>query len=274
MELVNFIPLSSSLSEVYRMIPKEQASYNDMLEWAADAYLALEVKQLYEEKLQVVEVSNYKFKLPSDLKFLDQMFYKETVTEEEVQSINMYTSEDGETITITPFEFTSGMSLPSWQPLILSPSIYSNGIVCSKAPHIGGSYDNTYTIGKDRCGIVSFETGFVCVAYYKIPTTDTGEFLIPDDRDIKKAIESFVLSQLFLQRYILDKGEGERYHDFLSKWEIFAGKCVGKIMAPGINELENLRRQWLRIGQHGENYTNAFSTLNHPENIRLNKPFQ
>ena len=275
MEIVNFVPLSASLSEVYRMIPREQVNINDMMEWAADGYLSMEIKQLYEERIKVIPVQNYKAPLPADLKFLDQTFYKETLNEVDDTTVTLYTSEDGETITTKLLSFAFYAENADWKPLILSTSIFAKTIACQNVPRIGGSYDNYYSIDKTRCMTVSFETGYVAVAYYSLPRTADGEMLIPDDRDVKKALESYVLSQVFMQRYILGlDGAENRYKDFLAKWEIFRGKCVGKIMLQGINELENMRRQWDRIGMHGENYTNAFSTLNHPEYIKLNKPFQ
>ena len=48
-----------------------------------------------------------------------------------------------------------------------------------------------------------------------------------------------------------------------------AAKCRGNMMLYSIDQLENMRTQLGRIGQHNETYNNAFSDLNNAENIKL-----
>lgn len=272
MLITKYVPLTAAVQEVYRLLPKDQVDYNELYEFAYTAYEALMVRQVYDEQMYLATVENHTFKLPAGLVYIEQMFYKMTDTEEDLTTnVPIYIG-DSETTAITQddwnFLFSSGYR---WQPLRLSPSVWSNTFVCSNSPTIGALSEHTYTITKDRCVITSFESGTVCIGGLRYPTTEDGELLIPDERDVREAIKYNVLMNYFLMRDIMQmEGSGPREEKYRRYWEIYAAKCRGKLMLMSIDQLENLRTQMQRLGQHNESYNNAFSNLSSQENINLN----
>lgn len=272
MLITNYVPLTAAVQEVYRLLPKDQVDYNEIYEWAYNAYEALMVRQSYEDKMYLVDVTNHTAELPKGLVFIEQMFYKDTTEDsDETTNVPIYTGDMAVTeITTTDWEFLLADNSQIWQPLRLSPSIWSNTFVCSNSPTIGAVSEHTYTVTKDRCIITSFESGQICIGGLAYPTKN-GELLIPDHRDVREAIKYNVLMTYFLVRDILQtQGASNLEVKYRRYWEIYAAKCRGTLMLMGIDQLENFRTQMQRIGQHNETYNNAFSNLSTQENINLN----
>jgi hypothetical protein len=269
MQIINYVPLETAVQEVYRLLPKDQVSYDEIYEEAYLAYEALEVRQIYEERLYPITVENYTAKIPMGLKYIEQIFYSETSSPEETTKIILYTGDAG-SITTKYWQFFDESSLSIWQPLRLSSSIWSNAVVCSNSPVIGILSEHTYTVTKDRCIITSFENGIICIAGLSLPHTEVGQLMIPDERDVREALKYNILMNFFLKKDILQlQGAGRLEQKYRAYWEMHAAKCRGNMMLYSIDQLENMRTQLGRIGQHNETYNNAFSDLNNAENIKL-----
>lgn len=269
MQIINYVPLETAVQEVYRLLPKDQVSYDEIYEEAYLAYEALEVRQVFEERLYPIAVENYTAKIPMGVKYIEQIFYAETSSTEETVDVLLYTG-DETGITTKYWEFFDESSLRFWQPLRLSPSIFSNAYVCSNSPKIGALSEHTYTVTKDRCLITSFENGVIALAGLTLPHTETGKLMIPDERDVREAIKYNILMNFFLKKDLLQlQGSNGMEQKYRSYWEMHAAKCRGNMMLPSIDQLENLRTQLGRLGQHNETYNNAFSNLSTSENIQL-----
>jgi len=272
MLITNYVPLSAAVQEVYRLLPKDQVDYNEIYEMAYSAYEAIMVRQLYDEVIYLVDVENHTFQLPKGLRYIEQMFFKDTTTSPSTTNVPIYQGDANTTTVITTdWAFLLADETARWQPLRLSPSIWSNTFVCSNSPTISAISEHTYTITKNRCGITSFESGQIAIGGLRYPVDETGELLIPDHRDVREAIKYNILMNYFLVRDILQiQGTDNMERKYRGYWEVYAAKCRGNLMLMGIDQLENFRTQMQRIGQHNETYNNAFSNLSTQENLNLN----
>lgn len=108
---------------------------------------------------------------------------------------------------------------------------YANQIHCTDCPNTSClDCEYTYNISKDGEIITEFEDGIVCIAYRSIPLDDEGLVKIPDDPDVRKAINAYVSAKHWELRWNLkEEGSYDRYMTFLGMAEKLMMKVKGKL---------------------------------------------
>ena len=263
MTSVENIPLSAALADVYSIIDGNTVTEIDILEWASYGFRKLKAKQLYESTTSFIKVVNHMAKLPTGVKMIEQIFYKEDFVESDVISIDVYSSDTPDfTIKKENSEFLQSAYYGSeWKPLRLASSTFHNQVVMQDSPNYRARCEQEYSINKNNCVITSFDTGYLAVSYLGFPMQD-GEFMIPDDVDILVAIKNYVLMKIWEKRYnFKEDGAVGRYQHYLRLWEISRASTIGNIMLFSIDELENYKQQSLRLGSHTNTYYNGFGNL-------------
>jgi hypothetical protein len=268
MTSIENIPLSAALADVYSLIDEGSVSEINILEWASHAFRKLKVKQLYESTTKFIKVTNHVAKLPTGIKYIEQIFYKADIVEADVTQISVYTSSTPDfEITENNINFlNSPYYTTNWNPLRLASSVFHNQIVIKDSPNYRARCEEEYSINKNNCVITSFDSGYIAVSYMRFPMAD-GEFLIPDDIKILDAIKNYVLMKIWEKRYnFKEDGAEGRYQNYRRMWEITRASTIGSIMLFSIDEYENYKQQTLRIGSHTNTYYQGFGNLAEGEN--------
>jgi hypothetical protein len=272
MKHVQYVPLQASLVDLYTIVKEEDVDFNTVLEWASDAMEAIQVKQTWQETLTFLEVDNYKFCLPKGTKYIDQIFYKEKFTDDDVLAVKLYTG-DETTITSKFWEFYNSSYIQNWKALRMSSTPFNRLVHCANKPDDFNPIDyceHQYSVEKDGMVTTSFKKGFVCLSYLRYPQNEAGDFLIPDDRDVKQAIRYYILSHFWEMRTnTKEEGSMKMWERYLQLWELTAAKTRGKMLMLGKDGLENFKQQVYRIGPHSNTYYQGFGNLSVQENIKL-----
>ena len=110
-------------------------------------------------------------------------------------------------------------------------------IHCSNCPNLSCyDCDYTYNITPEGEIITEFQTGVVCIAYRSIPIDDEGLIKIPDDPDVRKALNAYVSAKHWEMRWNMkEEGAYERFQIFLNQAEKLMMKVKGKL---GIKHLD------------------------------------
>lgn len=274
MTSIENIPLSAALADVYSIVDGNTISETDVLEWASQALRSLKAKQLYESTTSFIEVINHKAKLPIGVKIIEQIFYKDNFTGDDIDSIEVYTSNANDfAVTKSNSDFMQSPYYQNhWKALRLATSTFHNQVVLKDSPNFNCTCgcEGEYSINKNNCVITSFESGYIAVSYLRFPMNDEGEFLIPDDINILKSIKNYVLMKIWEKRYnFKEEGAAPRYQHYLRMWEITRASTIGSIMMFSIDEWENFKQQNLRIGSNTNTYYNGFGNLAKQENIHF-----
>lgn len=261
MKEVNYIPLSTVLADVYSIVDKSITEESEMIEWAAQAFASIKVNVLYEMRVAFSPIVNYRAKLPKGAKFINQVQYKASENEDDVEQIKLFTATEDE-VTAKYWEFTnSAYYINNWLPMRMSTSLFHQAIMIKNSPNFHYKCEEEFSIDKDGCITTTVEEGWVAISYMSYPKRN-GEFLIPDDVDLLKAIKAYIMYRHWEKRdNHKEEGAERRLIRYQREWEILAAKSRGYAMLPDINGLENLQQQLLRHGPHTNNFYSAFGHL-------------
>jgi hypothetical protein len=271
MTSIETTPLSAALADIYSVIDGTTISEVNVLEWASVGFKKLKCKQLYEQTTAFIKVVNHMAKLPSGIKMIEQIFYKNDWVETDTTNILTYTSDTPDfVVTENYIEFLqSPYYTDRWLPLRLTSSTFHNQVVMKDSPNYRARCEEEYSINKNNCVITSFDSGYLAVSYLRFPMED-GEFLIPDDVGIIGAIKNYVLMRMWEKRMNFKEEGAERmFEKYLRLWEVTKAATIGNIMLFSIDEHENYKQQTLRIGSHTNTYYKGFGNLSQGENVNF-----
>lgn len=273
MEVIQYIPLSAALAQVYPFINQDMVEEDEIEEWASFLMGKLQVRQTYDESIVVLRVQNHKANLPRGVKYIEQVFYKELLNQEDILLIELYHQQpDASTNTKKFLEFNSIGEYFSntWKPVRASTSLFNKAVHCNNSINLYVKCEAEYSVSKNFVITTSFENGYLAVGYLSYPMNEDKEFLIPDDEDVLEALRSGILMYVWEKQTNFGiENSYQLWKDYESKWEILAAKARGKLLLPGIDQLQNLKDQIQRIGQHQMNYFTAFGNLGTAENIKF-----
>ena len=272
---VRYVPLESMLKAVYATLDHSILNYNDILEWAYDAMEALEVRYTFQERVEFLSVVNHKAFVPTGLKYVEQILYKlQLNSDDEDEIINISRQDQNGNIVPSSISadefFLSPLISNDWSPLRLASSIFSRTVHCATSVNLYAIGEHEYTIDPNGCIITSFDEGFLAIGYLGHPKNAEGKFLVPDERDYRRAVENYILFKHWEVRFNMkEEGADKRMIYYQQQWELFAAKISGDMMMPSIDGMQNLQDQLLRIGQNTGSYFTGFGNLGRRETLNF-----
>ena len=276
MNIATYIPLKAALVNIYDIIDEDDMEVDEgrITEWASNAMRLLSVKQTFDHKIAFLDVSNHKAKLPCGFKLIDFIAYKETLDESDITQITLYTSTaTSNTIDHKYLDFTNSDYFKSWSMLRLAVSnAFTLSIHCKNPVNLYVKCEHEYSVDKYGFIHTSFKDGFLALSYYGYPQDTEGNFLIPDDEDIKEAIKDYCFTRLWEKRMNLkEESAPQMYKMYRNQWKISQANAKGKMHLPqGPDGYENLKQQLLRFGDLTNQYYSGFGNLNAGEDVNLN----
>lgn len=109
----------------------------------------------------------------------------------------------------------------------------------------------------------SFESGTVHISYEGFPLDDRGFPEVPDDVNVKLALEWKIMGQLILRGYQSNSGLTFPYCD--SRFEFYKTRAVSHSLYPDVPQMENIKNMWLRIAQDPNHFNTFFQHLHRPD---------
>lgn len=226
--------MMTSIKSIYTYINLPDTEVDDkwIEEYASQGVQLIGVRDSFEQKVCIMNVSNHRASLPSDLRLIEAVSYQyEPATQEQVTKLTeslsnntTVTVEDDGTQTVTntlttmfttPGEVTSnqehvlriqhqGMinNYQLWMDsdiykgtfklMKLANRAFSQNYHCTNCPNFDCTSEHTYSITPSGSFQTSLQDGNVCIAYLAQPTNCDGDWLIPDDPDYKSALAAYV----------------------------------------------------------------------------------
>lgn len=156
-----------------------------------------------------------------------------------------------------------------WRILRESTSRFHNAINCG-IDLTNECSSHTYSYDKGCNSItVSFESGWVCIAFLEYPKCDEG-FQIPDfESKVPQALEAYLLMKVFEKENIKGvAGSMGIYKEYQKQWELLCASAKGGQKMLDADQLENMKNMLVRLAPHHNTYQSGFGNSSHIDNMR------
>ena len=268
MEQIKYIPLTAVLNNVFGAIPEQTLDPDTAIEWASHAMEDLLVRQLWMEDVKIMEVLNHSFCLPHGLKYIDQIFYREKITEADVIELSVFVGEDNVVGQQSSKWLQSEYFINNWLAMRRASSPFSRMVHCKNKVFPYTSCEHEYSPNKDGTVTTSMNEGWVAISYLSYPKNQNGDFLIPDYAPLLECIKDYVLWHYWeLRMNLSEQNAGNLYILYKRNYWLGHAKVKGKLLLPSKDQMQNWQGQLLRLGQHTQSYFSGFGNLRMEENI-------
>ena len=238
------------INKVYRDLNlKEDDRWMDMIEWIGECLSSIGAIPQYKKCAKRLEIENGMACLPLNFYQLLQVSYNGHPILPATGSFSG---------AITPYDNSV------LDPLIIdlgANDINEGKILQQKGFGDGYIIDGNYIK-------TEFKTGIIYIVYYGIPVDDDGFPLVPDDISFDQACMWYIISRLVLGGYMFaDRNMGFTYCQRLADYYI--SQARGKAAMPDIDQMENIKRMWVRMIPEMNRHSTFFNNLNAPESLRF-----
>lgn len=235
-----YVSIEPIISKVYRdMGMTEDLDITDAIEWAGEAMEFIGATVYLTEKVESLEVREFKTKLPCDLHYINTVAGRGiTLTDDECLD---------KTLTYTAMRYTTD-SFHHWR--------------CGFSDDHSCNSDLTYAINDDYL-FPNFEEGKVLVSYMALPMDERGYPRIPDDVKFKEAVAAHIKWRLGFIKWMSGKLPGPVYQKLEQDRDWYIGAAQSRDKMPSIDMAESIKNNWLRlipkINQHADGHKSAGS---------------
>jgi hypothetical protein len=256
---------------------------SDAIEWASESVSLIGTPLAYIEKCKVVEICEYRGKIPCDLhEHKTIVRYEMPICSDEDKNKLMITqilSSDDEFTSITlsateHFIKDYQAQIDAFNNVVgrnslftrgkVSPMRYSTNILHSVQPCESGDCEDTYTLNNSQV-VTNFKNGYVLFVYYGFPIDDCGFPLIPDVERYIKAVQAYVqfrIDYILWRRGDLDRAVFEHSE---REWMWYVGSAKTKADMPNSDKMESIKNNWLKLYQKVNQHQNFFGGLGESE---------
>lgn len=275
---ITYIPLRTVIQDLQSMVDSIDWDEDRMYEWAAKGYLKINLPAKYEDYISFLKVTDHSLMLPGDIKYINQIFYS-TNLKYEGEAIKEIMKQIGIT---EDKPFYEHMAYPEnlakkiyetsywkncYMPLRRSSSLMGVS-PCAQEKIPDASCQHTYTIKSQQYLETSFRNGCVVLSYKRLVMDCNGDFLIPDNEDLKDALFHFCMYRWWMSRMTYkEEGSGQQMAFHEQKYKTLTRKASANLSMPDIDTLENIKNTKDRLVPRTNMYDSAFSRLSNRENI-------
>jgi hypothetical protein len=269
---IDYIPIDSILFKLGSILESSEFSESKFREWAAEAYLSSQISCKYSDKVILQLVEEHKATMPRDMKYLNQIMYKEKLDSDEINEIKEQINLIPESIVANPDAlatraFNTMRKYNTWKPLRQSTSSFIKTVDSNLNIVNAPTYccDHEFTIDYSRCLTTTLPQGYILVSYKGIIQSD-GNILIPNNESLKNALFHYCLYMHWMSKSLLkEQGSIQEREWHLQRYAYLIKKAVGEINMPSLNQLENLKNQSIKMKSSFNDFANGFQSLNKRE---------
>jgi hypothetical protein len=210
----------------------DQINLDDAVEWVGEAVELIGVPFQYIEKVEYVNIKEYKGKLPCDLLNLI--------------SVNGHSGY---------IEDESCLGTLEYMPMRYSTDTFHHRYCKNLSGGEGCSL--TYKLNDDYI-FPNFEEGAVAIAYHAMPTDERGFPLVADDVKFRRAATDYLKWKLAFIEFSKGKMPSGVYQIYDQEKCYSMGAAQTRGQMPSIDMLESIKNNWLRlipkINHHSTNF--------------------
>jgi len=212
----------------------EGVDLHDAIEWAGECIELIGAPQSLTNKVESVTIENGRGDLPCDLHL---------VMQSRVKTGNGY----------------SAMSYAT-------DNFHRH---CSNSPDVGCVCTVTYTLSDD-CIFTNFDSGVIEIAYRALPTDGNGWPTIPDNIKVVKAVEWYIREKIDYKLWRSNKVTQGVYEKTVQEQVWYLGAAQTSIAMPSVDEMTNIKNNWLRLIPKINQEQDFFATLGVQEQRNIN----
>lgn len=300
-----YVSIDRIFAKLYRDLPLDNISEEDVIEWTGEALEFIGAVSLYEEAVAFIEVKNHQCEIPkglhsiiqiaknNDRNIRDDRFCPKEVIEELDPTVpegpmipvaidcqgmpeNAYDVAYYRPYFDFRYEYAGWSNSRHYQrytPVRLSNNVFFNDLVCREQGVCYGS--DEYTIIQKQYLRFSFKEGIVAVAYTRqMLDEETGYPMIPDQVSAITAITKYVTLRLMERLFYAGKeGSASKVQKAEADWHHYCGQARSYAMMPkGVDEYQNLLDQRSYMLPDHNKYYGFFGNLSAPEIRKFNDP--
>lgn len=239
-----YVSINNIISKVYRDLDmSDQINISDAVEWCGEAIELIGSPGTLEEKVTILEVSEYRAAIPSDLHQVQTIWgYSGTVQSDDSTADNYIDD-------ITHFT--------AMRYSMDTMHMYMNNCNDYKC-NSGYTYivNDSYVYPNYQCGAIK-------LSYWAIPTDDDGYPKIPDQIKFREAVAAHLAWKIARIKMITGKMNGQVYMEFKQERDWYIGAAQNAGQMPGLDMMESLKNNFIRlipkINQHRDGFASASS---------------
>ena len=273
--------------------PQNDNWIDDAVEWIGEALEHIGSAPQLLQKQCVLDVSNHKVLLPSDLYYINQVAVNNTVSPVNSNELDTLTTKVTELkaaivdAQANSLEYSDTASVlheinnrivvlenvyfkdsSTLQPLQYGASTFHKSMHCEGCVNENMQYEDTYIIDNDYIK-TSFVSGKLCLSYMAFPTDEDCYPLVPDDISFKEAMFWYVYKKILLSNPRF-KNNGIDYGTAEQQWKYYCTQARNAANYPDIDKYESFMNQWVRLVPQLNRHETAFEDLNTREDLYRN----
>jgi len=203
-----YISIKSVLYGISLLIDERYWNENKVLEWINKAYRKLNLPASFVTKNVELTVTTHKATLPSDFKYLIQVMDTTTVTSAEADTFLSETTDLPEDSTWT---LASTNSMYGYKPMRLTSNPYHASICLDTTISYCTDCVHEFSVSPSLVLTTTLDEGTILVSYLAYATDDNGYILIPDNEDVKEALQHYVFYLYWIEKDMMkEEGAAQR----------------------------------------------------------------
>lgn len=271
--------------------PSNDNWIDDAVEWIGEALEHIGAAGQLCQKQCVLEVSNHKVLMPSDLYYinqvainggvapttsaeLDKLIDRVNELKDEIATAQAAGQEYSDTAVIL-HEINNRIKVlenvyfsdnsNTLQPLQYGASTFHRSMHCEGCVNESTRYEETYIVDCDYIK-TSFASGKICISYMAFPTDEECYPLVPDDISYQEAMFWYIYKKILLSNPRFKNNQiGYEFAD--AKWKYYCTQARNASNYPDIDKYESFMNQWVRMIPDINRHDLTFENLNTREDL-------
>lgn len=282
---MKYTSINSVLYNLSLSVDESQFDETRFREFALQGYRKMESYHKYTTTLCLVPIVDHKGTIPGDAVHIIQIAYKNSFTAQDITLIKQMlgidqdpTVADPDAIAMDVFTATFG-GITGWHPMRPSSNSFLGTITADETvfPNInlfGRNIDHCtdctheYSVDHTYCMTTTLNDGLVYVAYLGYAKDADGNYLIPDEENLKESLYHYCMYRYHLSKPA-DKANETRLGFHLKQYEVLKAKAQANLNQPTVDEMENIKNMTTRLVPRAYQFESLFSKLTNKESGRI-----
>jgi len=270
--------------------PKNDDWIDDAIEWIGEALEHIGAASQLCQKQCVLDISNHKTLMPSDLYYINQVSINNSVAAVDSNELDSLITKVTELKDEIKSAKDSGVSYDSTtailhqinnrivvlenayfnnsnqlQPLQYGASNFHKSMHCEGCVNENASSEDTYIVDCDYIK-TSFSSGKICISYMAFPIDEDCYPLVPDDISFSEAMFWYIYKKILLAKPDF-KNNGIDYSFAEQQWKYYCTQARNAANYPDIDRYESFMNQWVRLIPDINKHDVGFENLNTREDL-------
>lgn len=279
---MKYTSINSVLYNLSLSVDEPMFDETRFLEYALQGYRKMESAHKYVTETCLVAVTEHKATVPPNAVHIIQVAYKDPLTQSDLESLKELLGIDEEPTIANPDNLARNAynatirGITGWRPMKPSSnsflstvteteSIFPNSVYTVPTEQCVGC-THEYSIDPSMCMTTTLKQGLAYIAYLTWAQDDKGNYLIPDDENLKEALSHYCLYRYHLSKIPTRENEA-RLMFHLKQYELLKAKAQASLNQPTVDQMENIKNMTTRLVPRGYRFDAFFSGLTNKENV-------